>query len=90
MKTEQFKKLKVGDTVYLKNTFNNEYTMTEVLEIDRLFMKLKVLLGRKFYSYRYISVDQKPYSCAVGINKAYVNNLVTPADIRAWRFNGML
>ena len=51
MTKQQFSKLKVGDYVYLPG---NRYTYTPILKIDRIFNKVSVLLGRKFYSYKYI------------------------------------
>ena len=47
MKISQFNKLKIGDSVYLKNTYNDEYTLTEALGLDKLFKKVSVLLGKK-------------------------------------------
>jgi hypothetical protein len=67
MTKQQFDKLKVGDSVYLKNTYNEFWTGTEVLKIDRIFSKVEVLLGRRPYSYRYISVNKRPASCFVGV-----------------------
>lgn len=78
MTKEQFSKLKVGDIVYLPNQRSNRasFTSTEVLEIDRLFGKVKVLLNNKLLSYRYIPLE-------VGIGKVtgYVGICRLPAYI---------
>ena len=70
MTIQEFKTLKVGDSIYLPNTWNkNTYTYSQVLDIDHLFKKVTVLLGRKPYSYRYLPLKGKVASCAVGICK---------------------
>tara|TARA_R110000772_G_scaffold249530_2_gene363833 strand:+ start:23016 stop:23234 length:219 start_codon:yes stop_codon:yes gene_type:complete len=58
MTKEQFKKLEVGSAAYIYN--NNRITATEILEIDRYYKKVKVLLmGDKFYSYRSVRVTTR-------------------------------
>jgi|WetSurMetagenome_2_1015567.scaffolds.fasta_scaffold343583_2 hypothetical protein len=53
MTKQQFDKLKVGDVVCLRNPVRDGgFTMTEVLEIDRFFRKVRVLLKNEFQSYR--------------------------------------
>lgn len=55
MTKAEFDKLKVGNAVYLPDKQNKTFIGTEVTAIDRYFNKLDVLLGKKFYSYKYIS-----------------------------------
>jgi len=59
MTINQFNTLKIGDRVLLPNNWSKgTYTSTEVLEIDRVFKKVRVLLNSKFLSYKYIPVDK--------------------------------
>lgn len=73
MTAKQFKVLKVGDTVYLRNNKwqTNGFTATEVLKIDRLFGKIQVLLRNQFLSYKYfpLKVDFFKVSAFVGTYK---------------------
>lgn len=67
----EFENLKVGDVVYLRPKKHSRGTGTEVLEIDRYFNKIKVLLGNGWLSYKYISKHTKNFevSCFVGVCK---------------------
>jgi len=68
MKIQQFNSIKKGDRVYLPDTNKKgQVISTEVLEVDRLYKKLKVLLRNKFLSYRYFQFKtDSPISCFVG------------------------
>lgn len=72
MTKEQFKNLKVGDRVQIPNRGGKTFMSTEVLEIDRYFKKVKVLLGgNKGLSYRYVRKDPTILTtCMCGINKS--------------------
>ena len=55
MTKEQFKKLKVGDSVAVYCDGKRDSTMgTEVLRIDRIFGKIDVLCKRPKLSYKYV------------------------------------
>ena len=69
MTISEFNSLKVGDGVYLPNNRKREqYTSTEVLEIDRIYKKIKVVLKGEWTSYRYfpLNIDLDRVSCFVG------------------------
>ncbi len=72
MKIKEFKSLKIGDSVYIPkgNYAVNEMMSTEVLGIDRVFNKIKVLCHSKPLSYRYVSYKtNKPVTLFVGTCK---------------------
>lgn len=77
MTKEQFKKLKIGDTVYLPNYKRQGFTSTEVLKIDHVFNKVQVLLRNKFLSYRYfpLKVDFCKVTGMVGVVKQEASSL---------------
>ncbi len=58
MTKQEFKSLKIGDRCYLKNC-DGKYTNTEILDIDRLFGKVSVLLRSKPISYKKIPLKLK-------------------------------
>lgn len=70
MTLQEFNNLKVGDTVYMRKTkrYGNSYG-TEVLEIDRFFKKVKVLLRNDFLSYKYVYKKNIPCFQFVGTVK---------------------
>lgn len=72
MTIKEFNELKIGDTVYHRDTLNKGFSRgTEVLEIDRIFKKVKVLLKSKPLSYRYFSKKSKnPVRFFVGVVKS--------------------
>lgn len=75
MTAAEFNNLKVGDSVYLPNSFKKgTYISTEILEIDRVYKKIKVLLRSKFLSYKYFpkKVDHSKCSLMVGTIKDWV------------------
>jgi hypothetical protein len=72
MTIKDFNKLKIGDSVCLPNTWKKgSYTQTEVLEIDKIFKKVRVLLHSKFLSYKYLpkNKDIKNITGFVGVCK---------------------
>jgi hypothetical protein len=72
MTAQQFKTLKVGDRIYLPNSWKRgTFTSSEVLKIDRIFGKVQVLLRNKFLSYKYFpsKVEPSKVSAFVGTMK---------------------
>lgn len=71
MTLSQFQSLKVGSRVYIPDLGRPKQMMsTEVLSIDRIFRKVKVLCGGdRFLSYRYVraSSQDKSISLIVGM-----------------------
>ncbi len=73
MTLKQFNNIKVGESCYLPDLYRKgKFIGTEVLEKDNVFKKLKVLLGRKWLSYRYLQMGKiEKCSCMVGILPVY-------------------
>lgn len=62
MTKKDFKNLKKGDTVYIPKAYSKdkkEFLTTQVIEIDRYFEKLQVILGKRKYSYKYVRKSLK-------------------------------
>ena len=65
MTKEEFKNLKVRDTVYIPDKNKpGKYFSTQVLKIDRYFNKVTVFFCKKPFSYKYPRKNIEPNRCS--------------------------
>lgn len=73
MTLEEFNNIEIGASCYIPDNYNKgQFISVQILDKDNIFRKLKVMLNRKWLSYRYLQLNKSnKCRCIVGMITNY-------------------